>query len=162
MLTWGHFIYKVQIFWFNQLGIYSTLMEKLRIWCSEQNNYSNCSLPPGALYPQTMFEKKICHSENIIDKHYCSHIIYNWCSTKQALKHFFSYCWTLDHLLWNLFSLRYITSVRFMMKTSITLVNVVHSYNKNWSWLYLVVILVKTVGGCFPPLYPIWYHIRLF
>ncbi len=31
----------------------------------------------------------------------------------------------------------------------ITLVNVVHSYNTNVSWLYLVVILEKTVGGVF-------------
>ncbi len=32
----------------------------------------------------------------------------------------------------------------------IILVNVVHSYNKNVSWLYLVVILGKTVWGVFP------------
>ncbi len=39
----------------------------------------------------------------------------------------------------------------------ITLVNIVHSYNKNVSWHYLVVILGKTVGGgAFPPLYPIF------
>ncbi len=34
----------------------------------------------------------------------------------------------------------------------ITLVNIVHSYNKNVSWHYLVVILGKTVGGVSPTL----------
>ncbi len=61
MLT---FKYKVQIFLFNQ-PVRINLMEKQMIWCSEQNNSSNWSLPPGEggggwFYPHTlMFEKKI-------------------------------------------------------------------------------------------------------
>ncbi len=122
--------YIVKIFVVNQL-VRINLMEKQRIRCSEQNNYSNCSLPPGGVLPHTLcLRKELCNSDFfiIIKEHilliyrpYCSHIIY--------IKYFFSYCWKWDHLLWSVF-----TPVHHQCKLHgenfcIALVNVVHSYN---------------------------------
>ncbi len=40
-------------------------MEKQRIWFSEQNNYSDCSLPPGGSFYSTDYVKK---KKNVIMK----------------------------------------------------------------------------------------------
>ncbi len=113
--------YIVKIFVFNQL-VRINLMEKQRIRCSEQNNYSNCSLPPGGVLPHTLcLRKELCNSDCfiIIKEHilpiyrpYCSHIIY--------IKYFF---FTAENeiIYCDPFSLRYITSVSFTVKTSASL-----------------------------------------
>ncbi len=132
--------------------------------------YSNCTLPSGGVLPHWLCWEKHCHSENIIifflnNTHSLSTgptvlIIFN-CDVYKTTN--FK---TLFILLLKIrsFTVKLVFSpVHHLCKLHgenfyITLVNVVHSYNKKWSWLYLVVILGKTVGVFSPTL--LLYNIR--
>ncbi len=125
--------------------------------------------PLGAFYPTDyVWEKKLCHSENII-----IFVLNNTYSLSTGPNVLISYITvmfykttnfqTLFFLLLNMrpFTVNSVFSpVHHQCELHgenfyITLLNVVHSYNKNWSWLYLVVILGKTVGGgAFSPTLP--------
>ncbi len=70
-----------------------------------------------------------------------------------SVKTLFFYCWSFT--VESVFSPVHDQCKLHAGTFYITLVNTVQSYNKNVSWLFLVVILGKTVGGHFPPLYPI-------
>lgn len=158
-------------------------MDKQRILCSEQSNYSNIPLPPGGVLLHLVggvlphwlcLRKKLCHSENII-----IFLLNNTYSLSTGLAVLISYITvmfykttsfkTLFFLLLKIrsFTVKSVFSlVHHQCKLHgenfyITLVNVVHSYNKNLSWLYLVVILGKTVFypiGAFPPTLPYISH----
>ncbi len=146
-------------------------MEKQRIWCSEQNNYSNCPLPPGGVLPHTLcLRKKLYHSENIIifllNNTYSlstgptvliSYITVMFYKTTSFKTLFFLLLKIRSFTVKSVFSPVHHSCKLHGENFYITLLNVVHSYNKYVSWLYLVVILGKTVGGVFSLTLPYCY-----
>ncbi len=158
MLTWDHFKYKVQTFLFNQ-PVRINLMEKQRICCSEQNNYSNCPLPPGGVLPHLVggLPLTLCLRKKI--------------EKKSENMHMF--------LLNNTFTVKLVfSSVHQQFKLHsenfyITLVNTVHSYNNNtkncfFLWLFLEqtvvlypkVILMKPTQYTVHTIHTIIIHVR--
>ncbi len=129
-------------------------MEKQRIWCPEQNNCSNCPLLPGGVLPHTLcLSKKWCHYGNII-----IFVLNNTYSLSTGPTVLISYTTVMFNKTTNLKKNNRAENetvyceIGFLFGAShwwcdhklhgenfyITLVNVVHSYNKNWSWLYLL------------------------
>ncbi len=119
--------------------------------------------PQGMFYPADYVKKKNCHFENIIIL-----LLNNTSSLSTGPTVLISYITVMFYKTTNFQTLFFLllkicsftvksvfSSVHHECKLHgenfyITFVNVVHSYNKNEHWLYLVVILGKTVGGgCF-------------